>query len=166
MLLASDPALGHLRGVRRSGRGRPGAALLDPDPGLAGFSADGFTPLHLAAYFGQTQWLEFSSIAGPTRMLCRAVRWPYGRCKCRGEPALGIVTRLLDHGAEVNAKQHGGWTPLHAAAFNGDLPMAGGSSCVRHGPVPASDDGKTPLDVAVEKGHEPVANWLRGHTRG
>ena len=25
----------------------------------------------------------------------------------------------------------------------------------------ASDDGKTPLDVAVEKGHEAVAGWLR-----
>jgi len=33
-------------------------------------------------------------------------------------------------------------------------------------PSLASDDGKTPLDVAVEKGHEPLAGWLRGHTRG
>lgn len=34
---------------------------------------------------------------------------------------------------------------------------------VAHGadPALASDDGNTPLDVAVEKGHEAVAGWLR-----
>ena len=71
-----------------------------------------------------------------------------------------IVTLLVNRGADVNARQHGGWTPLHAAAFNGDLPMT--EYLVAHGADASvkSDDGKTPLDAAAEKDHARVVDWL------
>ena len=50
-----------------------------------------------------------------------------------------IVKLLIDHGASVNARQHGGWTALHAAAQNGDVAMAAiliaaGARCLRPAP--------------------------------
>ena len=103
-----------------------GTKLLETDPALAeAWSADGFTPLHLAAYFGREEMADVLLDRGADRTPCRATR-----CRCDRfiraavSRSLGIVKRLLECRAEVNARQHGGWTPLHAAAFNGDLPMA------------------------------------------
>jgi len=168
MLLASAQPMDIFEASAVPGGTEQGAALLDADPGLAqAFSADGFTPLHLAAYFGQEAMarilLDRGADPDAVSRNPMALRPLHSASVSR---ALGIVTRLLDQGAEVNAKQHGGWTPLHAAAFNGDLPMAEHLVACGADPSLASDDGKTPLDVAVEKGHEPLADWLRSHTRG
>jgi ankyrin repeat protein len=140
-----------------------GAALLRKNPDLArAFSADGFTPLHLSAYFGQETMARIlldrradPDAVSRNPMALRPLH------SAAVSPSLGIAAMLLAHGAQVNAKQHGGWTPLHAAAFNGDLAMA--ECLLAHGADPgsASDDGKTPLDVAVEKGYEQLAAWLR-----
>jgi ankyrin repeat protein len=139
------------------------AELLDASPALAGsYSGDGFTPLHLAAYFGN---------AGAARLLldrgadpdagsrnAMALRPIHSAAVSR---SLEIVKMLVDRGAQVNARQHGGWTPLHAAAFIGDLAMV--EYLVTHGAdiALASDDGKTALEMALEKGHAAVAEWLR-----
>jgi ankyrin repeat/protein kinase domain-containing protein 1 len=70
------------------------------------------------------------------------------------------VRLLLEHGALVNARQHGGWTPIHAAAQNGDRAMV--ELLLRHHAdrKPANDDGKTPAMIAREKGHEELARML------
>jgi ankyrin repeat protein len=163
LLLASSPPLDifELSAIpRREGQG---AALLEADPELASaYSADGFTPLHLAAYFGQEAMARILLDRGADPDAVS--RNPMGLRPLHSasvSQALPIVTLLVDRGADVNAKQHGGWTPLHAAAFNGDLPMARYLIAHRADPKLVSDDGKTPLDVAVEKGHEPLAAWLR-----
>ena len=142
------------------------AALLDEAPALAGaVSADGFTPLHLASYFGQEgtaeALLERGASPEAVSRNAMALRPLHSAAASR---SLGIVKMLVERGAEVNARQHGGWTPLHAAAFNGDLPMA--EYLVTHGADVAlkTDDGKTSLDIAVEKGRGPFAEWLRGFT--
>jgi ankyrin repeat protein len=139
------------------------AALLEEAPALAALvSADGFTPLHLAAYFGRepTARVLLERGADPDAVSHNpmALRPLHSAAV---SPSLGIVKMLVAGGADINAKQHGGWTPLHAAAFNGDLPMA--EYLVAHGANLSlkSDDGKTPLDVAVGKGRSQVAAWLR-----
>jgi uncharacterized protein len=138
------------------------AALLDEAPALAGaVSADGFTPLHLASYFGREDTarvlLERGADPDAVSRNAMALRPLHSAAASQ---SLGIVTLLVERGAEVNARQNGGFTALHATAFSGDLAMA--EYLVAHGADVSlkSDDGKTTVDVAVEKGHGPVADWL------
>jgi ankyrin repeat protein len=166
MLLACAQPLDIFEASAVPGGAEQGAALLAVDPALASAVApDGFTPLHLSAYFGQEAMaailLEHGADPDAVSRNPMALRPIHSAAVSR---ALGIVTGLLVRGADVNARQHGGWTPLHAAAFNGDQPMA--EHLLAHGAHPnvTSDDGKTPLDVAIEKGHEPFAAFLRGRT--
>jgi uncharacterized protein len=67
---------------------------------------------------------------------------------------------LLEHGAPVNARQQGGWVPLHAAAQNGDRAMV--ELLLRHGAdvTLANDEGKTAAMIARDKGHTDVAGLL------
>jgi ankyrin repeat protein len=143
------------------------AALLAEAPALAAaVSADGFTPLHLASYFGREAparaLIERGAEPDAVSRNPMALRPLHSAASSR---SLGIVKLLVERGAEINARQHGGFTPLHAAAFNGDLEMteylvANGADCALK-----SDLGKSALDIAVEKGHGPVAEWLSGLPR-
>ena len=69
-------------------------------------------------------------------------------------------TLLLGAGANVNAKDTGGWTPLICACTNGHTPivkllLAGGAN------VDAKDRaGRTPLRVASDVGHKETARAL------
>lgn len=73
---------------------------------------------------------------------------------------------LLDASADVNAKQHGGWTALHAAAMFGALPLVellldrGADAEI------AKDDGKKAVDLSAEKNHAAVVEALRRRTAG
>ena len=138
--------------------------LLEGDPSLAtAWSADGFTALHLAAFFSEdpdTARLLLDRGADPdavarnpmsVRPLHSAVAAAHGR----------VVELLLEAGADLHATQSGGYTALHSAAANGDarlcrLLLAGGAD-----PARASDDGRTPVDLAAERGHPRLAEDLR-----
>jgi ankyrin repeat protein len=68
----------------------------------------------------------------------------------------------LDAGADPNAKQSGGWTPLHAAAMNGNLELVELLLARGADPGAANDDRATVLSLAEEKGDAgPVALILR-----
>ena len=124
------------------------AELLESDPGLArAFSRDGFTALHLAAFFSHPEAVRLlldrgadpSAVAtsdqvGPVQPLHSAA----------AAGGLDSVRLLLEHGADVNARQGGGFTALHAAAANGDtelarLLLAGGADATAK-----TDDGREP----------------------
>jgi len=60
----------------------------------------------------------------------------------------------------VNARQQGGWVPLHAAAQNGDRPMVELLLKHRADPTLANDEGKTSAMVTREKGHAEIAALL------
>ena len=73
-----------------------------------------------------------------------------------------IADLLLAHGAEVNAGA-GGTTPLHGAALFGRAEMA--AWLLAHGADANSHnrEGKTPLQVALDRNHDAVAAVLRAH---
>lgn len=142
------------------------AELLEQTPALAQeFSPDGFPVLSYAAFFGQPDALALLIQAGadpnePARnsMLIRPLH--AATAQSDQQIALTITERLLDAGADANVKQQGGWTPLHAAAANGNRGLI--QLLLRHGADLAeqNDDGKTAFDLATEKQHTEAANLL------
>jgi hypothetical protein len=74
------------------------------------------------------------------------------------------VRELLRKGANANAKDRGGWTPLHWAAFWGHVDVA--KLLLEHGAdVNAKESvyDATPLHVAAATGHADVARLLLEH---
>jgi ankyrin repeat protein len=138
------------------------AELLASDPSLAGvYAPDGFTPLHLAAFFARDD-------AARTLIARGAEVGAVSRNQMTNQPlhaaaaggSVEICRLLLENGADVNARQQGGYTPLHEAAHRADLEMidlfleAGAEKAAK------SDDGKTPRDMAVDVGEGPAAEKL------
>ena len=140
------------------------AALLDEDPARAGaFAEDGFTPLHLAAFFRQPGALRLLLEHGaPTDAVATnpmRVRPLHSAAAASDAEAVRL---LVEAGADVDSRQQGGYTALHAAAQNGDtasldLLLAAGADAAA-----ADDEGRTPADLAREAGHEEVAARLEG----
>ena len=68
---------------------------------------------------------------------------------------------LLAAGADVDARQAGGFTPLHAAAQNGDPEMVELFLSAGADPLATTDDGRTAADLADGADHPDVARRLR-----
>ena len=129
------------------------------------WSADGFMPLHLAAFFGHAEaaalLLERGADVQPVSRHEFVKVTPLHSAVANEGAADAETTRvLLDHGAPANAAAEGGGTPLHSAAANGDRAIV--ELLLRAGADPRAQrgDGTTPLDLAREAGHEGVATLL------
>ena len=70
---------------------------------------------------------------------------------------------MLAAGADVNARDDAGATPLHLAAGAGHLALA--EALLEAGAdVNATDlQGRTPTGLAVQAGHDEIADLLREH---
>jgi ankyrin repeat protein len=136
--------------------------LLDGDPSLTrAWAPDGHTPLGLAAFF-----------SGPPAMQLLIARGADVRAAARNamkvEPIHAAVAArniesvrlLLDAGADPNARQQVGYTPLMGAASAGRGDLV--DLLLRHGADVAavSEDGKTASDVAREHEHLDLASRL------
>ena len=161
-LLSSSPALDifEASAVGRSERVRE---LLVADPGLVStWTEDGFTSLHLAAFFRQPETARLLVEHGAlvdvvARNEQLRVTPLQSAVAARQEETAAL---LLERGADPNAQQLGGFTALHAAAQNGDEPLvrmllAGGAD-----PALATDDGRAAADFAREGGHPELAALL------
>ena len=65
-----------------------------------------------------------------------------------------IVKLLLEHGADPNAAQDGGFTPLHSAAQNDDRESVEALLEAGADPGVANDEGKMPAELAGDNTRE------------
>jgi len=137
--------------------------LLEAEPELArSFSGDGWTPLHLAAAFGTPAAVSALLAAGaPVDAVSRN---PQQNQPLHAALALGrnadTVRLLLARGADVNAAQAGGFSPIFSAATVNRRDLAELLSSHGADPHRKSDAGKTAADFARERGHAGLAAWL------
>jgi uncharacterized protein len=100
-------------------------SLIDVQPNRVNqFSPDGFTPLGLAAFFGQPEVVKVLLEKGATVNLAanNAQKVAPLHSAVAGKH-MSIVEMLIKAGADVNAAQEGGFTPLHGAVENGMVEM-------------------------------------------
>jgi ankyrin repeat protein len=132
--------------------------------GINAYSEDGWTPLHLAAFFGHAKITEL--LLGLGADATAQSRNANGNTPLHAALAGNhkLVTGLLiGGGADVNAADAAGWRPLHLAAFNNNLAamkqlIAQGADV--HG---QNREGLTPYALAQQKNHNEAAALLRRH---
>jgi ankyrin repeat protein len=137
--------------------------LLDDDPDLAAaWAADGFTPLHLAAFFRHPDAARLLVERGaPIDAVARneeiAVT-PLQSAVTAGEEKTAAL--LLERGADPNFRHGGGFTPLQTAAHHGSERLVG--LLLSHGGdrTLTDDAGRTPAAYARDAGHEALAARL------
>jgi len=145
-----------------SGRADTVSEILERDRTQAkAWSADGFTALHFAAFFNQPmvarELVRRGAEVATVSMNPMEVTPLHSAAAAH---ATEIVRMLVESEAPVNAKQHGGWTALHAAADNGDLEMI--KILLQNGAdrLAQNDDGKTPAQIAQLKGRDQALQLL------
>jgi ankyrin repeat protein len=161
-LLAADPdmdvfdaaALGHIDRLRHR--------LEEDASRTTAFAGDGFTALHLAAFFGKVEAARILLDAGASVAT-------YGRNDLANQPLhaaaagrhIEVCRILLAAGADVTATQHGGFTPLHEAAQSGDVELTELFLSAGADPRAVADDGRTAATMAADAGHVDLAARLR-----
>jgi ankyrin repeat protein len=127
---------------------------------------EGFTALHLAAYFGRLEVARLLLGLGADRnavaMNQMRVTPLHSAVSARHRD---MTSLLLAHGASPNAVQRGGWTPLHAAAKAGDEEIVDMLLLRGADPTRKNDDGLTAIDMADQGGHGAIAKILRNYAR-
>jgi ankyrin repeat protein len=110
--------------------------LLREDSELArAWTPDGFTALHYAAFFGSPEAVR-GLVAGGADLEARSTNQEFApeATPLHSAVAAGRMDNaesLLEAGADPNARQHGGFTPLMEAEQRGDLDLA--ELLIRHG---------------------------------
>lgn len=149
--LAERPDLTLFEAAAVGDSGRVQELLTREPRSVADWSPDGFTALHLAAFFGREtiaatlleRGADVSAVArNPLRVQ------PLHSAAAGGHTA--VARLLLEHGADPNARQEGGFVPLHAAAQARndelyELLLASGAD-----QDAATDDGRTAADFRAD----------------
>jgi len=161
-LLEAHGAAMDIFSASMSGRAGLVRQALEASPAsVNSYSADGWTSLHLAAFFGCRDCVDLLLNAGAkvNERSRNAMQNMPLHAAAAGRHA-EIVRILLEHGAWVNARQHGGWTALHAAAQNGDTGLAQLLIAAGADIQARADNNQNPLDLALTKGHQAMVEIL------
>ena len=148
------------------GRSERAADLLAHDARLIdAYSADGFTPLGLAVFFGHEEIARRLVAAGavvnrPSRNAIRVT--PLHSAVESG--SLALLDLLLAHGAHADPVEFLGATPLDSAAARGSRKMVDRLLKAGADPRRKTNDGKTAIDLARQYGHEALAVYLAGYS--
>ncbi len=137
------------------------AALAASDRGaLAEWSADGWTPLHLAAHFGHAAACLFLLCHGAdpkTRSRNGLANLPSHAAAAGNHTA--VVALLLAAGTPPNERQHGGWTALHQAAQHANLEMVEMLLAAGADTHETNDEAKRAVDL-VPPGEDALRDML------
>jgi uncharacterized protein len=135
---------------------------INRDPSLLqAHSTDGWTPLHLAAFFGHRDLADaLLDLGAPVnaRATNAAKNTPLHAAAAGGHAQ--VVELLLKRGADPNVTQEGGFVALHSAAQSGNRDIVaallanGADANVR------AANNQSPLDLALSHGHHDVAALL------
>lgn len=161
-LLAADPELDVFEAAALGYVDRLRERLLDDAGAVATYSTDGFTPLHLAAFFGKAEVARIllDHGAGVDAFTRNAFANQPLHAAAAGRH-IEVCRVLLAAGADVNATQHGGYTPLHEAAQHGDVEMSELFLSAGADPALVTDARQTPAQIAAAAGHADLADRLR-----
>lgn len=134
------------------------------------YAADGFTALGLAAFFKRTPAVRALLDAGADPHLASR---PAGFTALHsavaddaGTVTNEIVRMLLDAGADPNAQSASGGTPLHTAAFTGDVVVTKQLLAAGANPNMKDRAERSPLDVARDRSNSEVAALLHDAVMG
>jgi len=139
--------------------------LIGREPELIkSYSLDGWTPLHLACFFGQPSVAE-TLIAQGAEVNARSHNGMqntplHAAAAGRNQDAVRV---LLEHGAEVNARQEGGWTALHAASQNGDVDIVRLLIAAGADVQARAENQQCALDLALTKARQAVVEVLEAY---
>ncbi|HEY1063570.1 MAG TPA: ankyrin repeat domain-containing protein [Daejeonella sp.] len=136
--------------------------IVAENPGLIHeFSDDGFTPLSLAAYFGNEDVVRNLLLSGADPNIPSKNGFSvYPIHSAVASNYTMIAKMLLEAGADINVVQKSGATPLHSAAHNGNIELL--IVLLEAGAIVDAkmEDGKTAADKAFEKGFLEIAKIL------
>lgn len=137
-------------------------ALLASDPQLArAYSNDGFTALHLAAFFGQPAAVEELLRHAPdvNAVSRNAMKVAVINAAAASRNA-DVVKLVLPAGANPDTQQEAGYTALHSAAVNNNSEMVRALLDAGADPAIRTDARQTAAEMAREKGNAEVAALL------
>jgi ankyrin repeat protein len=126
------------------------------------YSADGWTPLHLAAFFGHPKITEMLLAQGAD--VTARSRNTNGNTPLHAALAGNhklVAGLLIGREADVNAADANGWRPLHLAAANNNLDAINALIAQGADVSAGNGEGLTPLSIAQEKNHREAAALLR-----
>jgi ankyrin repeat protein len=134
--------------------------LLQQQPDvICTYSADGFTPLHFAAFFSQPEAAEelLNNGADPNAVASNGTRLAVINSAAASGNA-DLVKMLLREGANPDAQQEGGYTALHAAAQHDNVEMVKALLDAGADPSIHTNDGKRALDMAGSEAAAALQN--------
>jgi ankyrin repeat protein len=128
---------------------------------LSAYAYDGWTPLHLAAFFGRRETaVRLLDAGADVRAVSRNSlhNTPLHAATAGGHQDVALL--LLEHGADVTAADAGGHTPLHIAAESGLTDVVKALLARGADPHAVDAEDRTPLARAAAKNHNEIIDLL------
>jgi len=137
-------------------------AMLTDSATIGSRTSFGWTPLHMAAFGGNTATTELlikKGAAIESRAKSKFLNTPLQTAMLSGQYATAKI--LLDHGADALVRQSKGFAPLHEAALIGRTDLV--QLLLDHGAEinSVADNGETPLAEAMRGKHDELAAWMK-----